>query len=485
MRILLAAMLLLFAASCNDSTADGIVDVAIIGSEDDLFAEGLRLDPAGQLIRGATAQGLVRLDQAGQVVPALAERWIVTDDGASYIFRIREFDLPDGERLTAQKVRDSLARTIARLEGTSLGLDLAKISDIRAMTGRVIEIRLKSPMPGLLQVLAQPELAVLPGKAQGGPMAMARVGRTAVLDALPPEARGLPSQPDWDEGVMQVRAAAVDAREATAGFSEDRYDLILNGRISDLPLAITGALSRGTIRLDSAVGLFGLDVVNTEGFLSEPENREALAMAIDRTQLLEPFNIGGWMPTTRLVPAALAGDPETVSERWDELSIEQRQAQAAARVRQWQAANGEKPVIRVALPPGPGSRLLFQGLARDFAAIGVGTIQVAPDEDPDLALRDRVARYGNASWFLNQFNCRITRPCSPDADFLVGLSVDAANAAEEVSYLAEAEATLTAANYFIPLGAPIRWSQVRADVEGFIENSWNVHPLFPLSRAPI
>ena len=45
--------------------------------------------------------------------------------------------------------------------------------------------------------------------------------------------------------------------------------------------------------------------------------------------------------------------------------------------------------------------------------------------------------------------------------------------------------TLLAANLYIPIGAPIRWSMVRAGLEGFSENPWNVHPLFPLSRAPI
>ena len=50
---------------------------------------------------------------------------------------------------------------------------------------------------------------------------------------------------------------------------------------------------------------------------------------------------------------------------------------------------------------------------------------------------------------------------------------------------AEAEAELAASNVYIPIGAPIRWSLVRADIEAFAENPWNIHPLFPLSRAPI
>ncbi len=137
-----------------------MVDVAFIADPGELDADGVRLDPAGQHVRAAISMGLVRLDPRGEVVPGVAERWIVTDGGASYIFRINEFDLAMGHRLTAQAVRDALQRRVRQLRGTSLGLDLAKIRDIRAMTGRVIEIRLTSPMPDFLQLLAQPELGI-------------------------------------------------------------------------------------------------------------------------------------------------------------------------------------------------------------------------------------------------------------------------------------------------------------------------------------
>ncbi len=490
--ILAASLLLLMAPGCSGSAEDGVVDVAFIGTEEELSAEGLRLAPPGQHLRTAEAQGLVRLNEAGQLVPAIAERWIVTDDGASYIFRIREFDLPGGERLTAQAVRDSLVRTMARLSGTTLGLDLAKIADIRAMTGRVIEIRLESPMPGLLQLLAQPEMGLAVGEAAIGPMrrveedrAEGRIARV-LLEAMPPEARGLPSLTDWAEGIQQVAVYAVPARTATEGFADDSFDIVFGGTIADLPLADSGPLSRGTIRLDSAVGLFGLDVTSAEGFLGQAENREAVAMAIDRTELLAPFNIGGWTPTTRIVAPELPGDNEAVTERWSDLSLDQRRARAAARVAQWRTASGQPVRLRIALPPGPGSDLLFSGLARDLAAIGVAAVQVAAGEPADLALRDRVARYAAPRWFLNQFNCRLSRGvCDEEADRLVALSVAADDASVEAALLAQAEQSLTATNLFIPLGAPIRWSLVRAGTPGFIENPWSIHPLFPLSRAPI
>ena len=484
----LAVLPLLFALAACGRADDGAVEVAVIGEPAELFAVGNRLAPPGELVRAATSQGLVRLDEAGQLVPGIAERWIVTADGMSYIFRIREMDLAGGKRLNARTVQQALSRAIAALQGTSLGLDLAQVRDARAMTGRVIEIRLKSPMPGFLQLLAQPELGIAIAGTPAGPMAMARAGpATAVLRALPPEARGLPAQPDWAEDVRSIRVAADSAAAVTRDFSDGRYALVLGGTLATLPLVDAGPLSRGTVRLDSALGLFGLAIRNARGFLAEAANREALAMALDRDGLIRPFNIAGWVSTTRLVAPGLPDDPGLVGERWPGMDLAARRAVAAGRVARWRAANGgSTPVLGVALPAGPGADTLFAGLAAQYRGIGLILARAESEKNADLALRDRVARFGGARWFLNQFNCRVSAAiCSEDVDFLVGLAVAARDPAQQASYLAEAENALTATNAFIPIGAPIRWSLVRSGVTGFAENAWASHPLFPLSRAPI
>ena len=473
-------------AACSGAGEEGVVEVAYIGDAASLFSADRELSPGAALMRSAQRQGLVRFNEQGEVVPGLAETWIVTDDGRSYIFRIREFDLPDGTRLTARAVADELNRTVAKYKGTSLGLDLAKLVDIRAMTGRVIEIRLRSPMPGFLTLLAQPELGIALREGDLGPMRAQMVDGAAVLEPLRPEERGLSEQGDWDEMVSTVLIKPLPPRDAARAFAQGEFDVLLGGRLETLPLAITGALSRGTVRLDAAIGLYGLDVAKPEGFLATSGNREAIAMAIDRPALAQQLNLGGWTGSNRIVSPNLPGDDGTVTERWQGLSLEQRRASASTVVQRWRDRNGESPQLSVYLPRGPGSTYIFRALERDMAAIGVRLERAQNAQEADLRLRDSVARYPGALWFLNQFNCRVSAPvCSPDADFLVQLSLDAANPAEEASYLSEAEQTLTATNLYIPLGSPIRWSQVRAGVDGFAENAYAFHPLFPLSRAPI
>ena len=486
----LSAILLL--AGCTDAP-EGDLTVAFIDSvsEDSLLQDGLRLSPSAQRVRAATSQGLVRFDASGAIVPALAERWIVTDDGASYIFRLRDTTWPDGEPVTAEDVRQALLNAMARLDGTTLGLDLADIDEVRAMTGRVIEIRLKSAMPQFLQLLAQSELGLFRSSDDGatglGPMRAGRVeGNHLRLTPVPPQDRGLPIQRDWAALTRDVVVRQLSAEQATAAFSEGQLDLVTGGQLSSLPYADVGPLARGTVRLDPAVGLFGLDVLTNTGFLSEPANRAALSSIIDRDTLLESFSVGGWLPSTRIVPTGLPGFADAGEERWGPDELEERRARVSQLVAIWTSQTDSAPEIAIYLPPGPGSDRLFARLAQDFAQVGIETERAATMREADLRLRDRVARYLQPRWFLNQFHCDIVpRQCNPQADALVAQSLDTQSAQERAALLRQAEELLLADNTFIPLGAPVRWSLVRANLTGFAENPLAVHPLFPLSGAPM
>jgi ABC-type oligopeptide transport system substrate-binding subunit len=484
MRFWLALPLLLLAA-CGPSSGSGPVKVIVIGAPESLFQQGVRLSPAAQHVRAATFEGLVALDPGGQVVPALAERWIITDDGLSYIFRLRDSTWPDGEEITAIDVRRLLRESIARLEGTSLGLDLDKVAEIRAMTGRVVEVRLTSPMPDFLRLLAQPELGFAKSGGGAGPMVMSRDDDTAVarLSALPPEARGLPAREDWEDLARPLNVEARSARQAVDAFSRGEVDLVLGGSIVDFPMAEAGPLSRGTIQVDPALGLLGLVIRDDTGLLADPARREALSMAIDRGSLILPFGLGGWQSSTWIIPPGAFSQPRYPPQRWQNLTLDQRRKTAAARIRAWTVQSRKEAKLRVGLPRGPGSDLLFRQLGRAWASIGVTIERVAPGEGAQIELRDNVARYSSPRWYLNQFNCSLKAGlCSAKADELVRQSLGQRDPATRERLLGEAHATLMASEVYIPLGAPVRWSLVRGSIRNYLANQWGLHPLFPLSQ---
>ncbi|MET0180013.1 MAG: ABC transporter substrate-binding protein [Novosphingobium sp.] len=474
-----------FLAGCG-SRDEGTVRLSILGDRDALGEANAGLpSPSALLLRAATVEGLVGFDEEGRVVPALADRWIVTEDGQSYIFRLRNGTWPDGTAITGESAAAALKRTLRTLRGTPLALDLAAIDEIRAMAGRVVEIRLTRAVPDLLDMLAQPELG-LPHKDRGaGPMQLVRQGRNVELTPIAPELRGLPAEEDWGRRVRVLRVRAEPARTAVQRFDEGYVDVVLGGTADTLPLVKTAGLSRGTVRLDPVIGLFGFAFAGAKGFLADPLHREALAMAIGRETLLAEFNVAGWLPTTRVVSPGVEDDPGTISERWSGLDPAARRQIAAARVARWRAGGKPLAAVRIALPDTPGGTTIFAHLRRDLAAIGLEARRVESGAPADLRLVDRVARYGRTAWFLNQLSCTAKAPvCSPEADAKAAEALAASDRATRQALLAEAEGALTAANGFIPLARPLRWSLVRGDIAGFAANPWGFHPLLPLALAP-
>ena len=163
------AALAVIPGSCRQQPA-GTVSVTVIGGEPKLRDPALGPLSAPEAVLVANvAQGLVSFDAGGNIVGGLAERWNVSDDGMSYIFRLAAAKWPDGRDITAQQVARLLKRSIGPRSRNPLKDALGAVDDIVAMTDRVIEIRLTAPRPNLLAILAQPELAVLRGGEGSGP----------------------------------------------------------------------------------------------------------------------------------------------------------------------------------------------------------------------------------------------------------------------------------------------------------------------------
>lgn len=486
-RSALALIILAALAACGGN-GDHPVRVLAIGDKNHTFATGTRLPLAAQLLRSATAEGLVGFDDKGRVIPALADRWIVHDDGLSFIFRLREGHWADGRPITAETARTALMQAISDQRGSPLGLDLAPIAEVRTMAGRVIEIRLSQQMPDLLQLLALPELGLLRGGRGAGPMRLLEATRKegiALLRPIAPEDRGSAQDERWNERVRRLQLGSLPAGLAIAMFNNGEADVVLGGRIEDFPRLGAEGVASGAIRLDPVTGLFGLAVLHADGFLSLPENREALAMTLDREALATAFNLGGWTATTRVVVPGLAGDDGTVGERWVGQSLEDRRAVAAARVQQWRSTKGDPAALRIAVPTGPGGDLLFERIAADFTAIGLASRRVGPGDTADLRLIDAVASYARAPWFLNQLSCAAKRGlCSSAADRLAQLARSESDPVLRAELISEAEAELTRTNGYLPLGVPIRWSLVGGDASGIATNRWNTHPLMPMAIRP-
>ncbi|MBK9002525.1 MAG: ABC transporter substrate-binding protein [Sphingomonadales bacterium] len=437
------------------------------------------LSPASAYLRNATAQGLVAFDSEGRVVPALAARWIVTDDDLGYIFRLQKSRWNDGREIRSDEVAAALRFRIAELRGSRFGNELAKIDRVLPMTGKVVEIRLGAPVPNLLELLAQPEFGLIHKSNGSGPMIAERISGSLHLRNRLEESNGAIGLDD-----KRVILAAHTPSRALARFALEQTDLVLNGRFEHLPLLTATEGNEANTRFDAVPGLFGLLVTGDGPFLSNAANREAIAMAIDRPRLLTSFGITDWRETLTLAPEALTNREQLPRPTWAGRNVQERKASARSTIAAWEGANGPVRTLRIAMPRGTGSRILFARIRSDLATIGLDAERVTYAQPADLILVDRVADISSPGWYLDQMSCQATPICSEQADRLLDEARDAPAREERIRLWSEAERALIETRNFIPIANPIRWSLVRDGLLGFAQNPRGWHPLQYLGRDP-
>lgn len=469
-----ALALALALGGCGGEARDGEpIAVSVIGGAPVLADPDTGpLNGAGRVLIGATAQGLVRFDAAGQIEPGLAERWTVTDDGLSYIFRLRDSEWADGQPVTAAEVVRQLRRATAPDSRNPLAPFLVVIEEIVEMTPQVIEVRLSRPRPDLLKLFAQPELAIVRGgqgtgpfvpRAENGALLLSPAGGPILIDGED----DAPPRPG-----SQIRLRGERAALAISRFKDGGAEVVLGGSFADWPILRVAGVPAERVKIDPALGLFGLAVVSRDGFLAEAVNRAAVAMAIDRaavTQAIRPE----WQPVETILPAQLDSAAPPAVPGWKAFSLDARRDHARARVRAWQRGHPGLLTMRIAVPAGPGGTLVWSAIARSLLAVGISPRRVPLAADADLRLIDLVAPYDSGRWFLVTA-CRF---CSDDAMAAIEAARDAPDLAQRAQAIATADALLTADGAYIPVAAPFRWSIVSARLNGWQGNSRAWHPL--------
>jgi len=354
--LLLTAVLLV---GCHGGGNEGVIAVSLPGD---------RLDETA--MTGADRQGLVRLDREGQVIPGVAARWAILDDGLDYIFRI-----DDGAGLSAQivarRLRDALRRHRRDPDFAALG----PVESIEAVTGTVVEMRLSVPQPDLLPLLARPEFAV-------GASPYFKAGKSD-------RAQITLSPRPGDETPSPILLRVEPAGRAVVRFQNGDAQLVTGGTFANLPVAYAAHPNRKSLRFDPATGLFGFAIRNA-GLPATV--RTALSLAIDRDRIVAVIGAANHAKATTIAGSTL------------EPPLAERRAAALALLK------GGTAHIRVAMPRGPGAHLLFALAAQDWAKVGISAEMVGPEaRNPDLALIDRVAPPGT----LAVLACALGAGCDP------------------------------------------------------------------------
>jgi oligopeptide transport system substrate-binding protein len=267
------------------------------------------------------------------IVPSLAERWEISDDGLRYVFHLREgLTWSDGTPLTAHDVEFGIKRVLDPASpGSSVAIYFAlengediylgRNADwdavgVRALDDRTVEFRLTAPAPYFMSVMNRPDGGPQPRHAIDG-VAEARVVSGAFEVAERTNDRlVLRRRSERPGNVAEVELYRTAIADALPEYERGETDLILvryTPRLADL--------MPGAVREDAVLGPPAWSAYirfdHTHPAAGDLLLRRALAHAIDREALAAACPANLVVATGGVVPPALQGHTPDIALGYD------------------------------------------------------------------------------------------------------------------------------------------------------------------------
>lgn len=263
----------------------------------------------------------------GELIPALAEEWEISDDGLTYTFELRDnATFHSGRPVTAEDVKYSLERIKDPATASPRAGSLAVVTDIETEGDFTVVLTLSNPSAPLLTFLSSGGTAIvdrdvvestgLNGSVDGGtgPFVLSEraSGQRVVLDKF--EDYWDPELPYLDgidvtwSGDDNARAAAI--RSGTVDFLWRAAPEFIDSMKADPELKWYGGAGTLSLHLRMNTSIAPFDDVRV---------RQAIFYALDRQELLDAANSGqgtvlyaGYLPPDRFgaVTEPIYGEPD-------------------------------------------------------------------------------------------------------------------------------------------------------------------------------
>ncbi len=256
---------------------------------------------------------LVRASRdATEIVPDLAERWEISDDGLSYTFHLRDAKFSDGSPVTAGDVAFSLTRL--RDDPESAWSDPYKnIAAIETPDQRTVIIKLAEPAAPFLASVAMFAASILPQKLveeRGEGFAENPVGAGAfrLKEWRRDEVVILERNPNyWEAGLPKLDGVEwhkiVDDNTRILKVQAGELDVALF-----IPFNRLAELEQSpdlNVHLDPSTRADHLVPNHTHEWLGKKNVRKAINMAIDRDAIVKLVTFGYGKPANSFLPAGM------------------------------------------------------------------------------------------------------------------------------------------------------------------------------------
>lgn len=254
---------------------------------------------------------LVRYNPSAEIVPDLAESWEATDP-TTYVFRLREGVMfHDGTELDAEDVKFTLERILNPESGSPARSFLDTVDSISVLDPLTVEIKLASPTASLLDALAHPNTSIVSREAvaEHGDLQRTAVG-TGPFELerwTPDQEMALVRNPDYfEEGLPYLDGVVIrvipEQASLLAGLRSGTLDAAMLTDGSVLRLAERSAdievLSVPSLNMRT----YGFNT--TRAPFDDARVRRAIALAIDRVQIIQAAELGFGEATAPLPSSA-------------------------------------------------------------------------------------------------------------------------------------------------------------------------------------
>ncbi|HJX80113.1 ABC transporter substrate-binding protein [Glutamicibacter sp.] len=374
-----------------------------------------------QALMSNVYEGLVEIDQEGQIQPLLAESWELSNANKTYTFKLRDgATFSNGEAFTAEDVKFSIERAKSDAWVSSLKKKMDIVESVKVNSDTEVAITLKKPsnawlfdMGTLVGAMFDPSgVEDLANKAIGtGPYAIDAWNRGQSIDFVTREDYW-GEKPAVDTATLRYFADAVATTNALqSGDVDVVYNMqspeLLSSFESDPKYQVLDGTSNGEIILS---------MNNKKAPFDDKRVRQAVMYAIDRQAVIDTAwngygtKVGGPVPTTDPYYEDLNDvypyDPAKAKSLLKDAGVENLNITFTVPTRPYATAVSEIVVSQLA-EVGINAKIE----SAEFPAVWLDEVFTKKDYQMSVVLavesRDVLAMFNNPDYYLGYDNSKI------------------------------------------------------------------------------
>ncbi len=282
-------------------------------------------------------EGLVAEDKDGNVVPGIAEKWEISEDGKVYTFHLRDTSWTNGDKVTADDVVFAWQRGVNPATGSDYAFmlypiknakaiaegkekDLSKLG-VKAVDDKTLQVTLENPTPYFIGMLTHSFTYPVPKKVveklgkdwtkvenivSNGPFKMVKWVPQASMELVKSDAY-------WDKDVVKldkvifypIENQNAELNKFRAGELDWTYEVPLD------QLKFIRKKLADQFKVENYLGIYYYGLNTTQApFKDNLPLRKALAYAINRDVLVDKVTGAGEKPAYNVVvPGVANADP--------------------------------------------------------------------------------------------------------------------------------------------------------------------------------